>query len=498
MANLKSWRNRIVQATDFRLFIRFGIFATVFLAFNCANQSLIRPNPPSPQKETGSDTRKKTGRRETVENIDFADAFDTSIAFDTPLTVPPLPAASSSPRKQSVPDKGGMFPVPTKMVRVALAENIRRAVVYSVGTVGVSSRRQKKPIAFRGRILFESIGEKSGISVTGMKEFCEATLPCTLSSANDYNFIEYDEATYRGELIIAEGKPGTFVVVNHCDVEDYLRGVVPLEMGKRSHEEIEALKAQAVAARTYTYRRITERSGKPFDLVKTVADQVYGGVGAENREADLAVKATKDLIMVYGDGIVYAYYHSTCGGRTANIGDVWDKPPQSYLRSVADVDKFGKAYCRISRYFTWEEFWPLRQFSTIVKESFRKKYPKARLRGTAKKVTIEKRYQCGRIRRATISGSGWAHECGGDEIRSIMRRGVTGYPILRSANFAVVSSDRNTIKIKGRGYGHGVGMCQMGAVGRARAGQNFRTILLSYYQGVSIVPASIVRTGSEQ
>ena len=68
-----------------------------------------------------------------------------------------------------------------------------------------------------------------------------------------------------------------------------------------------------------------------------------------------------------------------------------------------------------------------------------------------------------------------------------MTRGTTGYPILRSSNFKVVATDRATIMLRGKGYGHGVGMCQMGAVGRAQAGQNFATILKSYYTGVSIV-----------
>jgi stage II sporulation protein D len=473
--------------------INFQILTALLIVLSCTSQPFIRPNPPSSQKN-GSDARKQVRRRELIENLDFADAFDTLKVIDTTLPVVPPTSVSSSERKHDTRNGATTFLVPTKKVRIALVRNTHRAVAYSVGAVSVRSHRQRESITFRGRILFEKVKGKSGITVTGMKEYCETTLPCTLRCGNAYNFIEFDEATYRGALIIAPGKEGTFTVVNYLDVEDYLRGVVPLEMGKRPKEEIEALKAQAVAARTYTYRRIVERSGEPYDMVKTVTDQVYGGVGAENRESDQAIRATGNLIMVYRDSIIYAYYHSTCGGKTANINDVWNKPSRSYLRSIADVDKSGNAYCRISKYFTWEEYWPWRQFSNIVKESFQKKYPGNRLRGVATGIQVEKRYACGRIRQAMITGSGWAHECGGDEIRFILRRGVSGYPILRSANFTVVSSDKNVIKLKGRGYGHGVGMCQMGAVGRAQAGQDFQTILRVYYRGVTIVTAVTGRT----
>jgi stage II sporulation protein D len=205
----------------------------------------------------------------------------------------------------------------------------------------------------------------------------------------------------------------------------------------------------------------------------------------------VAIAATENLIMVSGDSVIQAYYHSTCGGATADVHEAWGKPAQPYLRSIADLDPSGKAWCRASSYFTWEESWPWKQFSTIVLQSLRAMFPESQFPGVVNSLTIDERYSCGRIRRAAITGSGWAHECGGDRIRFILRRGTSGNPILRSSNFTVAPTDRNTIALNGRGYGHGVGMCQMGAVGRAQAGQNFVTILKSYYTGATVAVATV-------
>jgi stage II sporulation protein D len=340
-------------------------------------------------------------------------------------------------------------------------------------------------------LIFEMKAGSRGLTVTSGKTTFAAALPCTLLSDNQYGFIELGDTAYRGSLVFFAGRPGTINVVNHLGIEEYLRGVVPLEMGNRTREEIEALKAQAVAARTYTCRRIAECTQEPYDLVPTVADQVYGGASAENREADLAVASTANLIMVSGDTLVMAYYHSTCGGITADVNEAWGKPARTYLSSIVDVDDAGRPWCRASSYFTWDESWSRRQFSAIVLEALRKTFPQRQFTGTVDNLTIDERYKCGRIRRATVSGNGWEQQVGSDQIRFVLRRGVAGSPILRSSNFTLITSDRNVVSISGKGYGHGVGMCQMGAIGRAQAGQNFVTILKSYYTGVSIARATV-------
>ncbi len=460
------------------------------LYFSCTNK-WIQANPPSLHTSAaGNVTDTVTAAEDTAEEVDFADAFDPSIPL--PGEKNPENAYAGTPSSDTSPSSSATtFTVPANRVRIALVRNTRRMIVYSVGNVRLHSARQPVSDQCRGRLVFEA---RSGgrVRMTFGRRVAEASLPCTLLSEQAYNFLEIGDATYRGALILAAGNKGTITAVNFLEVEEYLRGVVPLELGKRSEEEIEALKAQAVAARTYTYRRILERTGQPYDMVATVADQVYGGVSAEYREADRAIKATAGLILTYGDSIILAYYHSTCGGTTANVEEVWDKAARPYLRSVSDLDGSGRAWCRSSAYFTWEESWPWKQFSGIVISFLRKVFPQRTFRGVVNSVNVNKRYSCGRIAALTITGSGWAQECGGDQVRFILRRGSSGNPILRSANFKVLPSQRATIKLRGKGYGHGVGMCQMGAIGRSQAGENFRAILQAYYTGVSV---SRVTTG---
>lgn len=384
------------------------------------------------------------------------------------------------------------FIVAAQKVRIALSRRNTNCVIYSTGLIAVHAASLPEGKKIRGRIAVKSAaGSASSVKITSGRRSREVLLPCTLFSVDPYNFLEIDDASYRGALLFTASKNGKFAVVNYLDVEEYLRGVVPLEMGRRPLREIEALKAQAVAARTYTYHRMARRSNAPFDMVATVADQVYGGAGVENREADMAVKQTAGLVLVSGDSLALAYYHSTCGGRTADVYDVWKKPPQPYLQSVADLDSMQNPYCNISTYATWYEKWSRRDFSRIVIGELRKTYPKERFAGDVIDFSIQEWFPCGRVKRCTITGRGWKKVVGGDKIRFILRRATKGNPILRSASFSIKTPLGLTIELTGQGYGHGVGMCQMGAVGRARDGQNFQTILAAYYSGITIAKTTL-------
>jgi stage II sporulation protein D len=304
------------------------------------------------------------------------------------------------------------------------------------------------------------------------------------------NVIDVEENSYRGSIVISNEKKNYFSIVNSVDVEEYLRGVVPLEIGKLGNDAIEALKSQAIAARTYTYQRIREQVLNYFDLYSTTADQVYGGANVEYREADLAVRLTKNLVLVYNDSIARAYYHSTCGGRTANIEDVWsNKPYLPYLRTESDSDSSGIVYCRGSKQFKWEETWTREKFSQYVDKGLKVLNPNRDFRGLVKDIRITSKFDCGRIRTCRISADKWTYECGGDVIRSVFRRPLAGDPILRSAKFTVTNGPGG-VRISGTGYGHGVGMCQYGAIARAKCGQTFDTILKAYYRGIVICTAA--------
>lgn len=493
-ANSSDWRKQgMLTVRNITQLLLMG--STLLLFAQCTPNNFIRPNPPPPLLDKKPDIPVEPAppsQDTTAQVIDFNDAFDSTshLPDSTQIEVEPVVAPPEIPIVENIPVTAMTFPeyrVPSRKVRVAVLQHTDRAVVYSVGNVNLLNKKIKKPVVLRGRILFENSPSYDRVRMIAGTLKAEVTLPCTLRSESDYNFIDIGETTYRGALIISTSpRSGKFTLINLIDMEDYLRGVVPLELGKRKAEDIEALRAQAVAARTYAYKRITERVNEPFDLINTVADQVYGGATVEYREADAAVKSTENLVMTYNDSLIYAYYHSTCGGTTATVSDIWNKSSKPYLVGISDCDPSGKAYCSASAYAVWQEDWQVKQFSQITIDFCRKMFPQKQFSGGMVEPLIDSRFPCGRIKKLHLSGDGWEHDCRGDEIRFIVRRPVTGNPILRSSNFSLEKPNGAIIRCKGKGFGHGVGMCQMGAIGRAQTGHNFVSIVKSYYRGVTI------------
>ena len=139
--------------------------------------------------------------------------------------------------------------------------------------------------------------------------------------------IKAADRAYRGTMEVVSNKKGKLTVVNIIDVENYLRGVVPPEIGKLKEDRIEALKAQAVAARTYTVSNLGKRKALGFDLYGTVADQVYHGYSAEWPVADRAISETRGVIATYEGKPIAAQYSSTCAGETESIEDAWGATP---------------------------------------------------------------------------------------------------------------------------------------------------------------------------
>ncbi len=475
--------------------IRTTSFLILFfcLFFNCTNQ-LIKPYPYKQAEIKVSSVEKD---KDTTEEVDFGKAFDTQA---TGQLTPQLKQDNVPEDNQTIGEQTAQFDdqvislryppfkVERPFVRVLLKKKVNRTAFYSTGNVEMHPSKGKVMV-FRGRCLVQ-LGSAYVLETQASWGKMDFQLPCTLVSKNELNLIDVEENSYRGSIIINNDKKDFLSIINSVDVEEYLRGVVPLEIGKLGNNAIEALKSQAIAARTYTYQRIGEQAQNYFDLYSTTADQVYGGANVEYREADLAVRLTKNLVLVYNDRIARAYYHSTCGGRTANIEDVWNnKPALPYLRSVSDFDSSGAAYCRGSKQFKWEERWTREKISQYVDKGLKILDPKRDFRGLVKDIRITSTFDCGRVRSCRISADKWTYECGGDIIRSVFRRPLAGDPILRSAKFSVTYR-LGMIRLSGTGYGHGVGMCQCGTIARANCGQSFETILKAYYKGIVICTAA--------
>ena len=307
-------------------------------------------------------------------------------------------------------------------------------------------------------------------------------------AVSDGAFLTWNGKRYRGDLTISATDSG-LLVVNQLPMDSYLRGVVPLEIGNRTAAEMAAVQAQAVAARTYAYKHlITTRA---FDMYSTVQDQVYGGVDAEKPQSDDAISSTADVVVLYKGQPITTPYHSTCGGSTAAVSEVWyDQPDQPYLRPVSDrIPGTSHFYCDPSPRFSWTQSYDGAALRAVM-EKYLATYtnaPKANL-GKIVDVKTEGRTPSGRIAALTIRTESGSYTLKGNDIRFVLRdpKGTilnsTLFDYRASANRGEVSN----LTINGRGYGHGLGMCQWGAIGRARAGQDYRRILETYYPGTTI------------
>jgi stage II sporulation protein D len=291
--------------------------------------------------------------------------------------------------------------------------------------------------------------------------------------------VRIDGTVYRGAVLLRRGEAGV-TAVNLVDLETYLLGVVPLEIGRgRPPEELEAVKAQAIAARTYTIRHMGRRDDKGFDLYATVADQVYGGADAEDEVASRAVRETTGEILVHDGEPIEAYYHSTCGGRTAAIEEVWGGSPRPYLKSVSDRRPDGGWYCESSNRFRWTEEWDAEELRATLSRTLGGGDDQVT---TVEAVEVTGRTRSGRAEALRIRTNLGQARVPGDSIRRVLA--PEPGRILNSSAIDVdtqLSDDGLALRVEGAGWGHGIGMCQVGALGRARDGQSYREILLTYY-----------------
>jgi stage II sporulation protein D len=316
--------------------------------------------------------------------------------------------------------------------------------------------------------------------------------PLALSARRSDATLTVNGRRYRGELSVVLADSG-LRLVNQLDVEAYLRGVVPRELGIRGASDRAALEAQAVAARSYAVTRLGNPS-RAFDVTATTTDQVYGGVDAENALADAAVAATEGLVLMYDGRVVSAPYHSTCGGSTAAPDEIWQSRNEPYLHRVSDqIPGSDRFYCDIAPRFRWERSWRSDSLATIVDRYVRAyaSVPAGPL-GSIRSVAVDGRTPSGRVAALWIETDRGRYRVRGNDIRYVLRS--AGGELLNSTYFSpeMVSSPDGRLSrltIRGLGYGHGVGMCQWGAIGRARAGQDFRTILRTYYPGTTVARA---------
>ncbi|HHY36961.1 MAG TPA: SpoIID/LytB domain-containing protein [Firmicutes bacterium] len=362
-------------------------------------------------------------------------------------------------------------------------------------------------------IVFSSEGAVIGAGLEGVY-----TGPVRLAGLNQ-EFLYLNGTSYRGELEVIL-KNGRLTVVNELPVEEYLYGVVPREMP--ASFPLEALKAQAVTARTFTYANWTKHAAEGFNLCGTVHCQVYGGAAAEAPQTNQAVDSTRGEVLRYEGRLIDACYHASSGGYTENSENVWSEWVP-YLRGVPD-------YETDSPYSSWSISYSPEQLSEILRQGGVDV-------GRVKEITPLSRGVSGRVTQLRITGSRGSQVISGSQLR-----GILGYDQLRSTLFevemqtageniirqplraeqevTVIGGDGQKRKVamsevavlggdatvavgigqdvetgqvifKGSGWGHGVGLSQWGAKAMAEmaprgADNYYRTILQHYFQGAQI------------
>jgi stage II sporulation protein D (peptidoglycan lytic transglycosylase) len=294
--------------------------------------------------------------------------------------------------------------------------------------------------------------------------------------------------TYRGLVDVLRDRSG-LTLINRVGMEGYLQGVVSAEMGRRSSIEEAALRAQAVVSRTYAMRNLGRWRAQGFDLTATVSDQVYGGLGVETLEGRAAVADTRGQVLTYNGSVIEAFFYSTCGGRTADGFEVFRGAARPYLRSVPDQAQDGSVYCSISPRYRWREEWN----TEALRATLQRNLPAvAGIRGEqvarVTDVRITRRTRSGRVDEIAIALGGPEIRVEGLAIRQVLR--PPSGELLRSNAFTLLATGGGRLvtqlTVDGMGSGHGVGFCQWGAVGRARAGQGYEQILAAYFPGTKL------------
>jgi stage II sporulation protein D len=286
------------------------------------------------------------------------------------------------------------------------------------------------------------------------------TLECAASGGA---LIAVNERTYRGSILAFVSAGGGLVVVNELGLEEYLYGVVPCEIGPISEETFEAVKAQAVAARSFALARAGKRRGSGFDLYDSYArDQEYRGAGYETGPGREAVDATREEVLLFQGEPADALYHANCGGVTVGSS-------LPYLRSARDSPGHrsgARPYCAWSRSHTWQVQLPRDSVERALSRLVR--VERLALCG----LSLRKDPVTGRVVDVNVRTRKGTYRVSGADLRTALR--------LRSPTFDVRLRGR-AVEFAGRGYGHGCGMCQDGAVGMARSGRSYRQILQHYY-----------------
>lgn len=355
----------------------------------------------------------------------------------------------------------------------AASETIRVAIEKGAPQVNVGSSVNAKVLNESNQVLgeiqgmngFNAQSKDGGVAIDKWKAGA-----ITIKPNDPAGVVWISDRWYRGTVTLVPSGNG-LTAVNYVDLDQYLFSVLGKEMGGNWPEE--ALKAQAVAARSYALAEadMSRRKGEIFDVGDDQGWQVYGGVQSETVNTQRAVMLTVGQYLVHKNRPIQAFFHSSAGGCTENSEQVWTTP-LPYIKGVKNNFDEG------SPVNTWTATFTQSQLSSFGVGNVKEFKPLA-------KTPI-----CGRVKRMQVIGDRGVTEIDGDDLRNKLKLKSTFFSIALQpspqASKNNTKAEGNSFVVTGRGFGHGLGMSQWGAYNMARQGMTYQQILSTYYQNVAL------------
>jgi stage II sporulation protein D len=351
--------------------------------------------------------------------------------------------------------------IPT--VKVLIGKSLNRVVVEGMD-LQKTIHQQKKSETFSGRkaISFNCVMDKKKVSHFNHSPFLVATLK------SPTGLISWDHKKYQGNLhLLTSAHSDSCDLVNEIPMEAYLRSLLAKEMN--GTWPLEALKAQAVAARTYAYNRVLSHSNivdtsKLYHLESSEKDQVSGSFFDVTEKTLRASKETEGEVLVGPSGkIAPAFFHSKCGGKTLRPDQVWGGVEEGY-RSV------NCTFCQKTGMKDWQTKIRNTKLTQMIDQALKRYYADQVSPGEIK------------VMPDTLENSELRLYVG-DRLHIIKKsylRNTVGREVLPSNNF-IMTSKNGVVEVSGQGYGHGVGLCQLGALELAKRGYDYKQILSFYF-----------------
>lgn len=302
-----------------------------------------------------------------------------------------------------------------------------------------------------------------------------------LTAKGSHASFKFRNRSFAGDIILLGNGENSVLLIDKVNLEEYLRGVVPSEIPSKTDKYFDAVKAQAICARTYALKEMLVNKDRPFDVFADERHQVYLGQSGQTELADKAISQTRGDVLMYHDTLATIFYHSTCGGMLESARDVWANADEPYLQ--ASKDALGKEFaCAPSPFYRWSKEFSLRQIDSLFIQKYRISFFKNTVRDSIQikmKVKVLNRSPRGRVNKMQLAYGDTTITLSGYPIRQFFSKSKSGG--LPSTLFNISMKDDSVLVINGAGFGHGVGLCQWGALHMSELGFKYYDILVNKY-----------------